>query len=97
MKILNKWQKVYCDTYYKGNFPQTKEGIYDMELLSGIKNKVAVEYPDFDGINGFVPAHTEILAVTENECDIPNGKISVAVLVSNLKLWMSRGYKIYTQ
>ena len=94
---MNKWQKVYCDTYYKGSFPQTKEGIYDMGLLSGIKNRVAVEHPDFNGIHGFVPAHTEILTVTENECDIPNGKISVTVLVGNLRLWMSRGYKIYTQ
>lgn len=95
--MLNQWQKIYCDTYYKGKIIQSEEGIYDMELLSGIKNKVAVEYPDFNGINGFVPAHTEILTVTENECNIPNGKISVAVLISNLKLWMSRGYKIYTQ
>ena len=95
--MLNQWQKVYYDTYYKGEIIQSEEGIYDMELLSGIKNKVAVEYPDFNGINGFVPAHTETLTVTENECDIPNRKISVTVLVSNLKLWMSRGYKIYTQ
>ena len=92
---MNKWQKVYCDTYY--NIPQTEDGIYDMKLLDGIKDKIAVEYPDFNGINGFVPAHTEILTVTENECDIPNGEISVTVLVSNLKLWKSRGYKIYTQ
>ena len=94
---MNRWQKVYCDNYYKGNFPHTKEGIYDMKLLSGIKSKVAVEYPDFNGINGFIPAHTEILTITENDCDIPNGKISVTVLVSNLKLWMSRGCKIYTK
>lgn len=96
-RILNKWQKVYCDTYYKGKFPQTKDGIYDIGLLSGIKNRVAVEHPDFNGIHGLVPAHTEILTVTENDCDIPNGKISVAVLIGNLRLWMSRGYKIYTQ
>ena len=94
---MNKWQIVYCNTYYKGKFPNTKEGIYDLGLLSGIKNRVAVEHHDFHGINGFIPAHTDILTVTEDDCDIPNGKISVTVLVRNLKLWMSRGYKIYTQ
>lgn len=94
---MNKWQKTYCDIHYKGKMPRTKQGKADVELLGKIKSQVIVEFPDFNGANGFKPAHTEIFTVTENDCDIPNGKISVDILISNLNLWISRNYKIYTK
>lgn len=93
----NKWQKAYCDIYFKGKSPRTKQGKIDMDLLSKVKSIVTVQFPDFTGINGFVPAHTETYTITEKECDMPNGKISVGVLVSNLSLWLSRGYKVTTR
>ena len=94
---MNNWQKVYCDTYYDGKLPKDKSGKEDMKLLGQIKSKVIVEFPDFNGVNGFKPAHTETYVVTENECDMPNGKISVSMLISNLNLWISRGYKVATK
>ena len=94
---MNRWQKVYCDTYHNGKTPRTKQGKADVELLGKIKSQVTVEFPDFNGANGFKPAHTETYTVTENECNMPNGKISVSVLISNLNLWLSRGYKISTK
>ena len=90
---MNKWQQVYCDTYYKGKMPRSKQGKADVELLGKIKSQVRVEFPEFNN----EPARTETYIVTENECDIPNKKISVSVLVSNLNLWLSRGYKISTK
>ncbi len=84
---MNKWQKVYCEEYFDGKMPRSKQGKVDMELLSSIKNEVIIYMPNGD----------KIYTVTENECDIPNGKISVDVLVSNMKLWMSRKIKITTR
>ena len=94
---MNNWQRVYCDTYYNGKMPRTAQGKADVALLGKIKSEVVVAFPDFEGVNGFRPAHTETYTVTEKECDIPNGKISVSVLISNLNLWLSRGYKVTTK
>ena len=93
---MNKWQKVYCDTYYNGKMPRSKSGKADVELLGKIKSKVIVDFPCHNSTNGFEPARTETYIVTENECDMPNGMISVCVLISNLNLWLSRGYKVAT-
>ena len=84
---MNRWQEVYCNEYHNGKMPRTKQGKADVELLGKVKSQVRVEFPD----------RTETLIVTENDCDIPNGKISVSVLISNLNLWLSRGYKISTK
>ena len=94
---LNQWQRVYCKTYFNGNLPNNKTGKHWFQVLGKIKSQVIVDKPDFNGINGFVPAHTETYVVTENECDMPNGKFSVSVLAGNLDLWTSRGYKITTK
>ena len=94
---MNRWQQVYCDTYYDGKVPRTKRGKMDMALLEKVKSQVTVEIPDFEGVRGFVPAHKETYTVTENDCDMPNGKISVCVLVGNLDLWLSRGWKVTTR
>jgi hypothetical protein len=77
--------------------PRSKQGKVDLELLGKIKSKVIVYFPDFNGINGFQPAHEETYVVTEDKCDMSNGLISVSVLISNLKLWILRGYKIKTE
>lgn len=93
---MNKWQEVYVNTYYDGKKPRTKIGKEQFELLGLMKSKVIVHFPDFNGANGFIPAHTEEYIITEDDCDMPNGKISVSVLSGNLTLWKSRGYKIET-
>lgn len=93
---MNKWQEKYCNEYYNGKIPRSKKGKEDYEFLGKIKSKVTVEFPEFNGANGIIPAHTDTYIVTENDCNIPEGKISVTILIGNLKLWMSRGYKITT-
>lgn len=94
---MNKWQQIYCDIYYNGKMPRTKAGKESVELLGKVKSQITVEFPDFNGANGFKPAHKETYIITANECNMPEGKISVSVLASNLSLWLSRGYKITTQ
>ena len=92
---MNKWQKIYCDTYYNGKYPRSKEGKNAMKLLKQIKDKVLVDKPDFRGLHGFNPAHVEILTVTDKaEDNVPNGIINVSTLVANLQLWLFRGYDI---
>ena len=83
---MNNWQKIYCETYYDGKLPRTKYGKWAMDILSQMGEKVIVHFP----------SGTKTYIITENELDLPNGKISVANLVSNLELWISRGYKIET-
>lgn len=87
---MNKWQKVYCDTYYDGKEPETKRGKRDMELLAKIKNKVIVTFPKIDKFPRFEVDHIDTFIVTENDCDMSNGKISVMGLVENLEFWDSR-------
>lgn len=94
---MNQWQQKYCDIYYSGKKPRSKVGKEEFELLGQVKNYVTIEFPDFHGANGFQPAHSETYEVTLDACDMPNGKISVSVLASNLRLWTSRGYKITTK
>lgn len=90
---MNRWQQKYCDEYNNGKLPRSKQGKADVELLGKIKNTVTVEFPEVPGVK---TARTETYIVTEDDCDIPNGKISVSVLISNLNLWLSRGHKITT-
>ena len=94
---MNKWQEKYCAEYYSGKKPRSKVGKEEFELLGKVKEYVVVVFPDFTGANGFKPAHTETYKVTLDDCNIPEGKISVPVLASNLRLWVSRGYKIVTR
>ena len=84
---MNRWQTKYCNEYFNGKAPNTARGKQDFELLGMVKSTVTVVLPD--------KAVTYI--VTEDECDMPNGKISVSVLASNLTFWLSRGYKITTK
>lgn len=93
---LNKWQKYYIDSMYDGKMPRSKCGKEELAALGQINNKVIVHFPDFTGIRGFQPAHTEEYIVTEYDCNMPEGRISVEVLAANLTLWGSRGYKIGT-
>ena len=93
---MNEWQRKYVDTYYNGKKPRSKVGKEQFELLGQVKNNIIVHFPDFNGANGFIPAHTEAYEVCLEECNMPEGKISVEILSSNLTLWLSRGYKIET-
>lgn len=94
---LNKWQKQYIDEYYDGKIPRRKVAKQRLNLLGKVKSYVIVDFPDFNGADGFKPAHTEKYEITLTECDMPNGKISVRVLVANLELWLSRGYTVHTE
>lgn len=94
---MNKWQKVYCDIYHNGKTPRSKSGKEDLALLEDIKEKVIVTFPERQSVNGIIPEHTETLIVTETDCNIPEGRISVSVLVSNLKLWKARGHKVLSE
>lgn len=94
---MNQWQEAYCKMHHNGKMPRSKSEKESVELLGQIKSVVIVEFPERTGINGVIPAHTEEYIVTENECNIPEGIISIDVLVSNLKLWLSRGQKIQTR
>lgn len=84
---MNKWQKIYCDTYYNGKKPRTKIGKQEFELLGQTLNEVTVEFS-----NG----KSETFKVTEFENDMPNGLISVCTLASNLSYWLFRGFKVTT-
>lgn len=93
---MNQWQQVFCDTYYGGKQPKTKDGKRKLDLLGKVKTKITVEFPDFDGVRGFTPAHNETYTVTADDCNMPEGKISVSALASNLPFWLDRGYKVTT-
>ena len=90
---MNKWQKKYCDEYYKGKEPKTQSGKQEFNLLGQIREVVVVKFPESNG----KPARTEKYTVTEDDCDIPNGKISVFVLASNVRLWLAKGYEVTTK
>lgn len=85
---MNKWQKKYVDTYYKGKIPRTKEGCLTYDLLGKIRSEITVEFQ-----NG----QTETYKVDLEECNIPEGIISVEVLASNLLLWKKRRLKMATR
>ncbi len=91
---LNKWQQHYIDTYYDGKMPRSKNGKRELDLLGNVKDAVTVHFPDFNGIHGLIPAHTEKLRVELDKSNIPEGIISVEVLAGNLTLWTDRGYQI---
>lgn len=90
---MNKWQERYKELI-GGKVPSRGRERDEFNLLSGMKENVIVEFPDFNGVNGFKPAHTEEYIITMNDCNMPEGVISVEILASNLYLWNSRGYKI---
>ena len=90
---MNRWQEVYCKELYGGKMPRSKRGKLEFELLGSIEDLVVVDFPERNG----KPPHTETYEVTETDCDMPNGKVSVEVLASNLALWVSRGWKVTTK
>ena len=85
---MNNWQKKYCEGYYGGKAPKTKVGKIEFDLLGKVKDYVAVTLED---------GRKNEYKVTLDDCDIPNGKISVEVLAANLRLWAFRGFKIETR
>ena len=94
INTLNKWQKHYIDTIYNGRAPRSKAGKRELELLGKVKETVTVHFPDFNGIHGLEPAHTETYRVELDKCNMPKGIIRVDVLAGNLALWTERGYAI---
>ena len=88
---MNKWQQVYWSIYGR---PESRASIEAVRLLGEVKDQITVHFPDFDGIGGFKPAHTETYVITEQDCNMPAGKISVSVLAANIPLWIERGYEI---
>ena len=99
---MNKWQKYYLKKHFGGTAPTDETGKKEIRLLEKCGSAVTVHFPDFSTkryVNGslqtiVIPKHTDTYTITEDECDILNGKISVQVLTANLILWTARGYQI---
>ena len=83
----NKWQKHYRENIYDGRLPQWGVGREEYDLLGDIGDTVTVCFP----------AGEDTFRVTFEDCDIPNGVISVQVLSSNLRLWSERGHEIRSE
>ncbi|MBR4314169.1 MAG: hypothetical protein IKP66_04590 [Lachnospiraceae bacterium] len=92
---MNEWQKYYSEKYCGGIIPKRKGEKEDFELLGKCGKTITVDFPDFKGINGFEPAHTTTFTIRKEFPNMPKGIISVDCLLSNLYLWMSRGYTIH--
>lgn len=89
---LNRWQLHYIDTCWHGRMPKDRSGVNRLGL---VHETVTVDFPDTNGLNGFVPAHSKTFVVTPDHDDVPNGIIRVRTLVANLDLWEYRGYTIH--
>ena len=89
---LNRWQQYYVDTLYGGKKPRGNVSKQELEFLGKVKSTVRVYFPEAAD----APAHFEDYVVTLDDCNIPEGKISVLVLASNFTLWRSRNYTIQT-
>ena len=93
---MNRWQEIYVDRVCNGKKPRSKAAQNELKILGSVRNYVVVDFPDFNGLKGLVPAHKETYRVVEDGVDMPNGIIDVRVLATNLILWLSRGYKVST-
>lgn len=84
---MNKWQQKYCDVYYNGKAPRTKVGKQEFELLGKMKDFVSVDYGN----------RVEKYEITLDDCNMPEGRIDVRVLASNLRFWLFvKGFKVST-
>lgn len=95
-KQLNKWQKFYVETYCGGKLPKRNAEVMDLLILDEVKDSVTVHFPEFKSpiASQCHPAEVRTFTVTFTENNMPEGRISVLCLLSNLKLWESRGYEI---
>lgn len=93
---MNRWQEIYCKTYYKGKLPMTKVGKEELELLGKVQDEVVVHFPTFVSPieSQCSEAHVEKYIVVEDNGNMSEGTINVAILAGNLKLWTDRGYLI---
>ena len=94
--VGNKWQEYYKDILYDGKMPRTKQGKAEYAFLGKVKDSVTVHFPEFHSpiVSQCHPAETKTFKVSFDECNIPDGIISVLVLASNLILWTERKYQI---
>lgn len=91
---MNKYQQKFIDEFYNGKMPRDKDGKRRVEILGKIKNSVTVDFPDFNGANGFEPAHTSTFTIDENICDWSKSILNPEIMSGNLTLWEDRGYNI---
>lgn len=84
---MNKYQKIYCDIYYNGKMPKTKIGKEEFNLLGKCENFVTVNYGEKFGNK------VETYWISD-ECNMPEGKIDVHTLASNLRFWTFKGFEI---
>lgn len=80
----NKWQKYYRETLCGGTFSAGGTAELEYTLLGKVGEKLTVHFPDGE----------KTFKVTFDDCNIPNGIISVRILASNLRLWIRREHKI---
>ena len=91
----NRWQKYYRNTLYGGRMPGSKTGKTEYELLGNVRKTVTVHFPERVLPTGKTePERDEKYTVTLDDCNMPEGRISVEVLSANLTLWTLRGYGI---
>ena len=93
---MNKWQKIYCDTYYNGKKPRSKQGKHEFELLGKITTSITVHFPAFQSPipSQCSPARTETYVLDETTINVPKGIVNPQFIAGNLALWESRDYQI---
>lgn len=94
---MNKWQKKYVEKCCGGRKPRTNDEKTELALLGKVKDYIIIDFPNYSTPDGMVKAHREKYLVTMSDCDIPNGKMSVSILATNLRIWLSRGYSVCTR
>ena len=89
---MNRWQKIYCDTYYNGKTPRSAVGRKEFELLGPIKDQITVHFPETKK----EIAKTKTFVITEIEDNIPDGMIAAKTLGPQLFSWYTKGYQVET-
>ena len=76
---MNDLQNTYCEVFFHGRKPTDRLGKSVFKILGELKTGLTVCEKTYE------------LAA---EDDMPHGKISAVTMMSNLELWLSRGYEV---
>lgn len=78
-------KETYYQAYYRNSALYFSPDYYNALALAEDATAVEVDYGD----------HKEFLNITLDDCDIPDGRISIDVLAPNIYFWKyERGYKL---
>lgn len=89
---MNRWQVYYRDQIMKDFGRLNEVEREELELLGQLGDAVRVRIPAVVGH----PEEVRTFVITYDENDYFHGKLSVFALVSNLRLWISRGGSVWT-